>query len=620
MYEEKSRKSININWKSLIVKMVLLLAALFILIWIVSLFNKKDNKTNESNIKENLQAMKVAADEYFVGSRLPEKVNAKKKITLGEMFDAKLLIEFKDQDNNDCDTTLSYAEATKIDNDLYNIKVKLVCGAKSDYIINTKEVESNNIIDNDDNNNSNDNNDNNINNGNDSDNQNNNGNSNTNTNTVAKPNNTNNNKKPIVSVNTNTTKPNTSKPNTPNTSKPSTTTKPSSNTCKYGNKEYYSYYPLAYIVAGNCAVNPNDIPANDSNKVTNIAIRESKKLALEISNLAKSTNTRLFVAEPKYNKIYNKSGTGVVGYTIEFVARQYIGTYTSKVIYEYHLDQNGNRKVLIDNRSGVTKNQGTTSGNNNTNINKVVRVDSVSLNTSNLNLYVGDTYSLRATINPTNATNKTINWSSNDNSVATVNSNGVVTAKRKGSALITASADGKSTSVRVYVLENIKNYFELTRNSITLDQNEDYRLDFDSNLTNDARDISWSTSNSSVATVNSNGVITARKKGTATITGRINGITSKIVVTVLEEGYINIISDESATMFVGEKHYIKVDSNIDNLKYQSSDTRIATVTYNGIVTAKKPGWVTITISGNGISKTVRLYCAETVFIYDSWVD
>lgn len=608
MYEEKTRKSISINWKSLLIKMVILLAALFIVIWIVSLFNKKDSKGNESNIKENLQAMKVAAEEYFVGSRLPDKINTKKKITLGEMFDSKLLIEFKDQDNKECDSKLSYAEATKVDEESYTIKVKLVCSEQSDYIINTKKIENNSIDDNNDNNSNVDDNQNN-----DNNNSNDNNNNDSSNNTVTKPN-----KKPTVGVNTN--KPSTSKPST--STKPSTPTKPNndnkpSTTCKYGNKEYNSYYPLAYIVAGNCAVNPNNIPSNDDNKVTDIAVKEYQKLVNEISALANKTNTRLFVAQPVFRKVYNTSGTGVVGYTVEFIARQYIGTYTSKVIYEYHLDQNGNRKVLIDNRSGINKNQGTL---NNTTTNKVVKVNSISLNAKDLDLYVDDTYSLKVTINPTNATNKNVKWTSNDNGVATVSSNGVITAKKEGYAIITATVDGKNAYVRVNVRKIVREYFELVRTKVTLENGETYSLDFDSNITNDARDISWSTSNSRVATVNSRGIITAKGSGKAIITGRINGITSEIVVNVLENSYLDILNDESVTVFVGEKHYIKVDTNIDNLKYQSSDTKIATVTYNGIVTAKKPGWVTITISGNGISKKVRIYCAETTFIYDSWVD
>ena len=90
----------------------------FILIFIVSLV-KKDKKTLESNLSTNLQAMKTAANEYFVGSRLPTNVNGRKKITLGEMFDNKLLVEFKDQNNNTCDTIGSFAEATKINNTDY---------------------------------------------------------------------------------------------------------------------------------------------------------------------------------------------------------------------------------------------------------------------------------------------------------------------------------------------------------------------------------------------------------------------------------------------------------------------------------------------------------------------
>lgn len=84
----------------------------------------------------------------------------------------------------------------------------------------------------------------------------------------------------------------------------------------------------------------------------------------------------------------------------------------------------------------------------------VVKVSSVSLNPSSLNLTKkGQTARLSATVSPSNATNKSINWSSSNSNVATV-SNGVVTAVGNGNATITATAadgSGKRTSCSVTV-------------------------------------------------------------------------------------------------------------------------------------------------------------------------
>ena len=76
----------------------------------------------------------------------------------------------------------------------------------------------------------------------------------------------------------------------------------------------------------------------------------------------------------------------------------------------------------------------------------VVSVTGVTLNTWSLNLTVGQTQTLTATVSPSNATNKAITWSSSNTSVATVSQSGVVTAVSNGSARITVTTqDGNHT-------------------------------------------------------------------------------------------------------------------------------------------------------------------------------
>jgi len=84
----------------------------------------------------------------------------------------------------------------------------------------------------------------------------------------------------------------------------------------------------------------------------------------------------------------------------------------------------------------------------------VIEVTSVSLNNSSLSLKVGESSTLVATVNPSDATNKTVTWTSSNSSVATV-SNGIVKAVGAGSATITATAGGKSISCTVTVSKNV---------------------------------------------------------------------------------------------------------------------------------------------------------------------
>ena len=81
---------------------------------------------------------------------------------------------------------------------------------------------------------------------------------------------------------------------------------------------------------------------------------------------------------------------------------------------------------------------------------ETVDVSSVTLNETTLNLTVGDSFTLIAIVNPSNATNGTVTWSSNASGVASV-SGGVVSAVAEGQATITATAGGKSATCTVTV-------------------------------------------------------------------------------------------------------------------------------------------------------------------------
>ena len=86
-----------------------------------------------------------------------------------------------------------------------------------------------------------------------------------------------------------------------------------------------------------------------------------------------------------------------------------------------------------------------------------IRVASISLSNSTLELTVGDQASLDATISPDNATNKEISWASDNEAVVTVSSAGVVKALRAGTASITATTvdQGKTASCAVTVAEKM---------------------------------------------------------------------------------------------------------------------------------------------------------------------
>lgn len=89
----------------------------------------------------------------------------------------------------------------------------------------------------------------------------------------------------------------------------------------------------------------------------------------------------------------------------------------------------------------------------------VVAVTSITLSSTTMNLEVGQTGTLTATVKPDNATNKTVTWKTSNDKVATV-ANGVVTAVGKGTATITAAADGKTATCTVTVKVPVCNHSE----------------------------------------------------------------------------------------------------------------------------------------------------------------
>ncbi|MDD6364683.1 MAG: Ig-like domain-containing protein [Bacteroidales bacterium] len=152
-----------------------------------------------------------------------------------------------------------------------------------------------------------------------------------------------------------------------------------------------------------------------------------------------------------------------------------------------------------------------------------IRVSSISLSKSALELSVGDQASLDATISPDNATNKRIRWSSSKESVVTVTPEGIVEAVSGGTAFITATSEdsGVSAKCEITVKEKVISItgIALNKTSLSLKEGEEFTLEATitpANATN--KDLSWTSDNEAVATVSAEGVVKAIRAGTARIT------------------------------------------------------------------------------------------------------
>lgn len=240
---------------------------------------------------------------------------------------------------------------------------------------------------------------------------------------------------------------------------------------------------------------------------------------------------------------------------------------------------------------------------------KTVAVTGVSLDKTTLSMTVGDTQTLTATITPSNATDKSVTWSSSNTSVAMVSSSGVVTAKAAGSAMITVTTNDGAKKATCSVTVNAATVpvtgVSLDKTSLSMTVGDTQTLTATvtpSNATN--KNVTWSSSNTSVATVDSNGKVSGIKVGTAVITVKTEdgGKTSTCSVTVNPISVTGVtLNETSLTMTVGDTQALTATVTPSNatdksVTWSSSNTSVAAVSSSGVVTAKAAGSATITVT------------------------
>lgn len=133
MYYDDNNVKLKIDWKGLILKLILILLFVLLIIWIFPM-PKLDTFYNKV-YNDNLNTMKEASENYFTGDKLPSKTGDSVTLKLQDMLDKKLVTNFTDKNNNTCSNTNSFATVTKTDNSNYVLKVQLSCDEKTDYIL-----------------------------------------------------------------------------------------------------------------------------------------------------------------------------------------------------------------------------------------------------------------------------------------------------------------------------------------------------------------------------------------------------------------------------------------------------------------------------------------------------
>ncbi len=244
-------------------------------------------------------------------------------------------------------------------------------------------------------------------------------------------------------------------------------------------------------------------------------------------------------------------------------------------------------------------------------INVCVPVSGVSLNKTSLNLTIGGSETLTATVLPANASDKTITWQSANPGIATV-VNGKVTAVAVGTTTITATAaDGRTANCTVTVKAAGTNAdtvrvsgITLNKKKLTLGAGEKFTLKATvkpNNATN--KTVQWTTSNKKAVTVDKGKVDTNKKlKKTTkvTITAAADGKKASCTITVKAAPKKVTLNAKKKTLKKGKTFQIKAklpkNTASNTIKYKSSNRKVATVSAKGKVKAVKKGKATITVT------------------------
>lgn len=241
----------------------------------------------------------------------------------------------------------------------------------------------------------------------------------------------------------------------------------------------------------------------------------------------------------------------------------------------------------------------------------------ITLNQSEISLFVGDGYTLTAVVKPDDANDEKITWTSSDTKVAVVDEKGNVKTLALGTATITAKTSNdvyQTCTVNVVRKADGGNLNEATivLNTSNLFMNVGDTSQLIETITpQGSGSVTWESSDPTVATVE-NGLVKALQNGKTTITVKLeNGNEATCLVNVSSNNIVKVIllqmNARNVTLKVGGSSQLSVNvipSNATNktVTWSSDNTSVAEVDENGKVTAKKAGVANITAkSVDGIS-------------------
>src|SRR2546427_497958 len=246
-----------------------------------------------------------------------------------------------------------------------------------------------------------------------------------------------------------------------------------------------------------------------------------------------------------------------------------------------------------------------------------VPVATVTVAPTSANLQTGQTAQLTATARDAGGnvlSGRVITWSSSNGSVASVNGSGLVTGAGAGSATITATSEGQSgtSSVTVTFVPVASVTVNPASASVPVSQTVQLTAtpkDANGN-TLPGRTVTWASTNTTVATVNGQGLVTALVAGGATITATSEGQSGSAAITVTAAPVATVtVSPVAAAVQPGQTVQLTAATKDANgniltgrtVTWVSNSNAAATVSSSGLVTGVATGTALITATSEGKS-------------------
>ncbi len=369
--------------------------------------------------------------------------------------------------------------------------------------------------------------------------------------------------------------------------------------------------------------NTGIVTVNESGKIT--AIKPGTvTITAKCGNITKTINVK--VAEIHTERIafenpkveINKSST------IESKIKFYPANTTDdkKVTYSSNnaeiatVDENGKITAIKAGTAIITA----TSGEKTATCEVTVKVPltGIKLNQNKVELEKNKTTKLEVTYNEEDTTDdKSIIWTSLNEDVAKVDENGKITAISAGTAVITAQVGKHTASCEISVKVPLTGITIKSNTKLLKKQSETLKVTYMPEDTTDNKKVTWSSKDTSIATIDENGKVTGIKAGTTKIVAKVGNFEKECTVTVEEKKLEGIaISNKLETILKGKTEKLEIiytpeDTTDDKeVIWKSSDEAILTVDENGNLTGIKAGTATITAISGDFEDSIEIEVEE----------